>query len=55
MKEISLEPFRNFLHIWPRNFGIAFWIELSIAQPIARCVMKTLHSRQASKAESVHN
>lgn len=54
MKQISLEPFKNFLHIWPRNFGIAFWIELLVAQPIARFAMKKLHSRQAYKAESVN-
>ena len=34
MVEITLEPFKNFLHICPRNFAIAFWIELLIAQPI---------------------
>lgn len=44
--EVSLEPFTNFFHIWPRNFGIAFWIELLIAQPIARFVMKKMHARQ---------
>lgn len=45
--EVSLEPLTNFFHIWPRNFGIAFWIELLIAQPIARFVMKKIHARQA--------
>lgn len=54
-KQISLEPFENFLHIWPRNFGIALWIELLIVQPIARFAMKKLHARQASKAESVNS
>lgn len=54
-KQISLEPFENFLHIWPRNFGVAFWIELLIAQPIARFAMKKLHARQASIAESVNS
>lgn len=54
-KEISLEPFKNFLHIWPRNFGIAFWIELLVAQPIARFAMKKLHARQAQKLEEVNN
>ena len=44
--EVNLEPFTNFFHIWPRNFGIAFWIELLIAQPIARFVMKKMHARQ---------
>lgn len=52
-KEITLEPFKNFLHIWPRNFGVAFWIELLIAQPIARFVMKKSHQSQACKAESI--
>lgn len=52
-KHISLDPFKNFLHTWPRNFGIAFWIEVLIAQPIARYAMKVLHLRQASKAASV--
>jgi hypothetical protein len=53
-REVSLQPFRNYLHIWPRNFGIAFWIELVVAQPIARYVMKTLHARQGRKADSVN-
>ncbi|WP_309246399.1 hypothetical protein [Cytobacillus oceanisediminis] len=39
-KQISLEPFRNFFHSWLRNFGVAFWIELLIARPIARLAMK---------------
>ncbi len=49
-KQISLEPFENFLHIWPRNFGVAFWIELLIAQPIARFAMKKLHARQSAQS-----
>lgn len=53
-KEISLDPFKNFLHIWPRNFGIAFWIEMLFAQPIARFAMKKIHERQARKTESVN-
>ena len=50
MREISLHPFQNFLHIWPRNFGVAFWIEMLFAQPIARWGMKTLHARQDRQA-----
>lgn len=50
MREISMYPFENFLHIWPRNFGIAFWIELLFAQPIARFVMKKMHQSQTKKA-----
>lgn len=53
-KQISLEPFQNFFHSWFRNFGVAFWIELLVAQPIARFAMKKIHARQASKAESVN-
>ena len=52
-KEISLEPFQNFLHIWPRNFAIAFWIELLLAQPIARFVMKQIHLKQDRKNQAV--
>ena len=54
-KQIGLEPFQNFFHSWFRNFGIAFWIELLIAQPIARFAMKKIHARQASQAGSVNS
>lgn len=53
-KQISLEPFQNFFHNWFRNFGVAFWIELIIAQPIARFAMKKIHAKQAQKAELVN-
>ncbi|RBP90088.1 hypothetical protein DFO70_110195 [Cytobacillus firmus] len=53
-KKISLEPFQNFFHSWFRNFGAAFWIELVIAQPIARFAMKRIHARQTSQEEIVN-
>lgn len=53
-KQVSLEPFRNFFHDWFRNFGVAFWIELLIAQPIARYAMKKIHARQTSQAGIVN-
>ncbi|WP_010651322.1 hypothetical protein [Oceanobacillus massiliensis] len=53
-KQISLEPFQNFFPNWFRNFGVAFWIELIVAQPIARFAMKKLHAKKASKAEAVN-
>ena len=53
-KQISLEPFQNFFYSWFRNFGIAFWIELLIAQPIARFAMKKIHARQDTQADSVN-
>jgi len=48
-KQISIEPFQNFFHSWFRNFGVAFWIELLVAQPIARLAMKKLHAKQRSR------
>lgn len=53
MRSISMEPIQTFFYNWPRNFFIAFWVEVLIAQPIARFAMKKLHARQARKAESV--
>lgn len=53
MRQISLEPFHNFFPTWFRNFGVAFWIELLVAQPIARFAMKKIHASQANRAESI--
>jgi hypothetical protein len=50
----SLEPFQNFFYSWFRNFGVAFWIELLIAQPIARFTMKKLHQRQVKEVKTVN-
>lgn len=52
--KISIVPFQNFFHNWFRNFGLAIWIELLVAQPIARFAMKRLHSKQARKAKAVN-
>lgn len=52
-REISIEPIQNFFLSWFRNFGIAFWIEIALAQPIARYVMKKIHRKQAAKEESM--
>ena len=49
MREISLAPFKSFFYNWPRNFFIAFWVEVLIAQPIARLAMKKLHASQEKK------
>lgn len=53
-QKIGIEPFQNFFHNWFRNFGVAIWIELLVAQPIARFAMKRLHAKQASKIEDVN-
>jgi hypothetical protein len=51
--QISLAPFENYLHIWPRNFAVAFWIELLVAQPAARWAMKTLHTWKSRKTSHI--
>lgn len=40
---ISFEPFLTFFSHWPRNFCVAFWCEILLAQPTARFAMKLLH------------
>jgi len=44
------ELLENWPRIWPRNFCIAFWVEMLIAQPAARRAMVMVHERQISKA-----
>lgn len=51
--QITADPFRNFFQVWPRNFAIAFWIEMLVAHPIARLSMHALHARQARIAGNV--
>ena len=36
----------NWPRIWPRNFCIAFWVEMLIAQPAARTAMVWIHTRR---------
>lgn len=43
MGTISTYVFKNFFHVWPRNFAISFGVELLIAQPIARTVLYKMH------------
>ena len=47
--EISLYPFQTYFLKWPRNFGVALFVELMIAQPIARLVMLKLHQATDAK------
>ncbi len=39
--------------IWPRNFCIAFWVEMLIAQPVARKLMTITHKRAAAAPGSI--
>ena len=43
---VTTQVFTDFLLSWPRNFFLAFWIEILVAQPIARAAMKALHNRK---------
>lgn len=42
-RSLTLEPIQMFFYKWPRNFAISFFVELCIAQPIARYLMLKLH------------
>jgi hypothetical protein len=52
-RSVSLEPITHLLRLWPRNFAIAFAVELLIAQPIARQVMARWH--QTSRCQLTAN
>lgn len=43
MRNISLLPIEQFFYKWPRNFSISFFVELCIAQPIARFLLYKKH------------
>lgn len=49
MRTISWTPIEQFFYKWPRNFAISFFIEASIAQPIARFVLMKKHLREDRK------
>ena len=40
----------NWPRIWPRNFCIAFWVEMLVAQPVARGVMVRIHKARMGRA-----
>ena len=44
--KITIEPIITFPSHWPRNFFIALWCEMLLAQPVARLVMKKIHLKQ---------
>jgi hypothetical protein len=48
-RHISLEPIVGFFYKWPRNFAVSFFVELLIAQPIARLVMQQWHRHADAK------
>ena len=48
--DLSLEQTLRWPYNWPYNFCVAFWIEMALAQPAARAVMKGLHERRLRQA-----
>lgn len=50
-RSITMEPIREFFHNWPRNFTIAFFIEILVAQPLARFIMRLLHKYQSRQSK----
>ncbi len=42
-RSITWEPIRMFFYKWPRNFAISLFVEMCIAQPIARFAIYRLH------------
>lgn len=42
---LSLEQTYRWIYNWPYNFCTAFWIEMVLAQPAARLVMRRMHTR----------
>jgi hypothetical protein len=48
-RQITMEPIYRFFYHWPRNFTIAFGVEILIAQPFARCILLKLHQHQDKK------
>lgn len=48
--EISLRAISEWPANWPVNFCVAFWVEMLIAQPAARSLMKHIHSKKTAAA-----
>lgn len=49
--ESFLDVLLAFPSHWPRNFCVAFWCEICLAQPAARKVMKLIHVRQEKRSK----
>ena len=48
---LSLGQTLRWPYNWPYNFCVAFWIEMLLAQPAARAVMKGMHLRRIGQAD----
>src|SRR5699024_1333116 len=48
-RSVTWEPIRMFFFIWPRNFTISLFVEMCVAQPLARLAIYRLHLHIDSK------
>ena len=53
-RSITLEPITMFFYKWPRNFAISLFVEMLIAQPLARFVLYKMHLKK-DKNRNVEN
>jgi len=49
---LSMEVVYAWPACWPVNFCVAFWVEMLVAQPAARCIMKRKHIRMLKEASN---
>lgn len=45
-RNVSWSPIEHFIYLWPRNFAIAFAVELLVAHPTAHLLMHHYHLRK---------
>ena len=50
-RRISMDPIYRFFNKWPRNFTISLFVEMCVAQPLARFVMIKYHQYTDSKTK----
>lgn len=48
---ISQDLIIKFFNHWPRNFCVALWVEILLAQPVARKIMKIIHREKENSNE----
>ena len=51
--ESIITAFQQWPIAWPRNFCVAFWCEMLLAQPIARALMKYIHTHRSDVQVSI--
>ncbi len=52
-RSITWEPIHMFFYKWPRNFAISLFVEMCIAQPVARFALLQLHMKLDAKKDDL--